>query len=554
MATMNYGQTYYISAVVTKVDQNETPLFDPIDNPCIDVSFGSPVTFFPLPSASLSLSSSEICLGDAVDITFDIQGIGPFDITYFDGTNLETRMAVSDSFTVSATPQFSTNIFIQTISQNGIVGCSDNIMPGLTDQSLTVNEPLNVTPVVQHCNILGTMAVLTFAVTGGDPSTYTVDGIPGIFKGNEFTSDSLPSNTMFSFTVEDVNSCPSAPITGTVECFCTPDIQVEINTLRDITCRGEADAILTAEPINGAEPYSYFWSTGSMVQDASNVPPGATFVTMTDGNGCQVTDTVDLVDPPELIATFNVRQPSCHNDRDGALLFVQVEGGTGNYSYSFNGGPFQASDIREGFGEGTYPLAVSDENGCLVEAEGTVINPSPLAVSLGGTGMIALGESFTLSPQPNQEIVGIIWESRDTSLCPDCPNPVVSPTRSERYKVTVVNTAGCTASDQILVMVSNDQRVFVPSVFSPNGDGNNDLLRPFSGPEVDDVAMFRVINRWGELVYENLDMDDNNALEGWNGETLRGDEAPTGVYIYFAEVNFKNGTSTIIRGDVSLVR
>ena len=553
-ATMQNGTTYYISAVITKESTPGVPILDINTNPCMDVSEGTPVIFYSIPEVSLSLSSPNICQGEPVSLTFNIQGVGPYNLVFYDGSGLGTLMDISDGHTITVSPSFSTSFYVESISQAGVPNCNDTPLRNTNEISLTVFDTPVISNIQQHCNEIGDRLIITFDVTGGDPSSYSVNDLTGSFKGNEFFTDSIDANIPYQISVSDVNNCPAAPITGTTECLCTADISVNINTNQAISCRGEKDAILSAQSVNGAAPYNYFWSSGATTQQARNIPPGQSFVTMTDANGCEVHDTVSLIEPTSVIANFNTLPLSCYGSRDGMILIFDEQGGTGAYTYSFDNGQFQSDGLKNGFSAGVYPIAVRDANGCEWTGEATLQNPPELDVFLGGNAIINLGESYSINLQVNQEINGILWESADTSLCMNCLDPIVYPTKSGTYKVTVGNMEGCIASDQILIQVKNDRRIFIPNIFSPNGDGSNDLLHPFSSSEVQDIAMFRVFNRWGELIYEKKDVDTFSNLEGWDGITKEGRDAPPGVYLYYVEVAFKDGSSEVLTGDVSLVR
>ena len=83
---------------------------------------------------------------------------------------------------------------------------------------------------------------------------------------------------------------------------------------------------------------------------------------------------------------------------------------------------------------------------------------------------------------------------------------------------------GCFATDDIVIQVDGTVEVYVPNVFSPNGDGTNDLLRPFAGPQVQRFLQFRVFDRWGELLYDlNTDplRESENFGVGMAGWTAR---------------------------------
>lgn len=553
-ATMEHGVTYYLSAIITRTDLLGEPILDLANNSCLVTSIGAPVTFYAIPEANLSLSTTTICQGESANLTFNIEGVGPFDVIFFDGAGLRPLMDISDGHTISVMPEFSTNFYIESVSQSGINDCESMPLSANNEVDITVFEVPIIQNVTTSCNEEGTRLVLSFEVIGGDLATYMVDGMNGTFKGNEFTSDSIPHNTSYNISITDVNNCPTIPVMGVAECYCTPDIGVEISTVKAISCRGEKDAVLSATPINGAAPYTYFWSTGSTAQSVNSIAPGITAVSVTDANGCLVMDTINLIEPTSITSSVNTLDPSCFEENDGTILFVQVEGGTGEYSYSFNNSPFRMEGQRDGLVAGVYPVGIQDENGCQWTGEVTLNNPPQLDVSLGDNKALNLGDSITLNPQINDTEITVEWESEDATICLDCPNPTVSPTTSQRYKVTVVNDAGCVASAQVLVQVQNQQRLFIPSAFSPNGDGRNDILHPFMGSEIQGIPMFRVFNRWGELVFENTDMAQSASLDGWDGTTLTGKKAPPGVYIFYAEINFRNGTTDMQTGDVTLIR
>lgn len=120
------------------------------------------------------------------------------------------------------------------------------------------------------------------------------------------------------------------------------------------------------------------------------------------------------------------------------------------------------------------------------------------------------------------------------------------------FMVTAQDGNGCFGSDTLLVSVDSlYPNVFMPTAFSPNGDGKNDIFRPYfvnkSGFE---VGTFRIYNRYGQLIYRT----DASYTEGWNGNYDNGQKAEAGVYYYFIDVRFADGTSFHLKGDVTLIR
>ena len=102
-------------------------------------------------------------------------------------------------------------------------------------------------------------------------------------------------------------------------------------------------------------------------------------------------------------------------------------------------------------------------------------------------------------------------------------------------------------------MVDREQRVFIPNSFSPNGDGFNDQFMIFAGSDVRIIRSFKVFNRWGAALYTANDFSPNDTQFGWDGE-FQGQIVNSGVYIYFAEIEFVDGRTEIFRGDLTITR
>ena len=116
------------------------------------------------------------------------------------------------------------------------------------------------------------------------------------------------------------------------------------------------------------------------------------------------------------------------------------------------------------------------------------------------------------------------------------------------YTVAIVDSIGCSASDNLLVTINrNGPDIFVPTGFTPNGDGKNDFLKP-TVVGITQQFYFIVYNRWGQQVFFT-----NEIGKGWDG-TLNGTAQPSGAYVFVAEGKdylgnkiTKTGTSVLIR-------
>jgi gliding motility-associated-like protein len=144
------------------------------------------------------------------------------------------------------------------------------------------------------------------------------------------------------------------------------------------------------------------------------------------------------------------------------------------------------------------------------------------------------------------------WSPATNLDNPNIPGPIATLDGNPEfvtYMVTVTDQAGCFDTSSITIQVyKTGPDIFVPTGFTPNGDGRNDVFRPiYVGMKT--VDFFEVYNRWGALVYSNNKMDG----KGWDGN-VKGLKQSTGTFIWMVratdivnQVHFKKGTVQIIR-------
>ena len=99
----------------------------------------------------------------------------------------------------------------------------------------------------------------------------------------------------------------------------------------------------------------------------------------------------------------------------------------------------------------------------------------------------------------------------------------------------------------------NGPSVYIPNVFDPSGNGENDHFTVYAGYGVQEVDLLQVYDRWGELVFENQHFAPSGFENGWNGK-VHGKPAATGVYVYVCRVLLLDGTMRFLKGDVTVVR
>ncbi|GJM32126.1 MAG: hypothetical protein DHS20C18_11270 [Saprospiraceae bacterium] len=203
---------------------------------------------------------------------------------------------------------------------------------------------------------------------------------------------------------------------------------------------------------------------------------------------------------------------------------------------------------------GTY--SVTATYACGTESQTISIIQAPeLLLSLPNQLEVSLGDVVTLQPTVSGG-QGLIyqWQPAEGLSCTDCPNPqLLAGGAADVYTLTVLDQFGCEAQAEVRLLIRSHERIFVPNAFSPNGDGINDYLNVFTGPEVKSGLHLQIYDRWGGMVFQSDDLPANHFGKGWDG-TARGKPLSSGIYVWQLEAELINGKKIAKSGEVMLVR
>jgi len=197
----------------------------------------------------------------------------------------------------------------------------------------------------------------------------------------------------------------------------------------------------------------------------------------------------------------------------------------------------------------TYYVTVHSDNGCIFYDTVTVnIWPLPVIVASPTDGVATCNTpTLQLNATGAQSYV---WFPAQYVTDPLAQSPFAIPTETTIYTVTGTDANHCVNKDSITVQVPDISRAFVPSAFTPNGDGKNDQLRPvpYCGFVIQEFSVF---NRWGERVWYSEATSVEN--HGWDG-TINGSLAPMDTYFYVLTGATKDGIQKVIKGTAVLIR
>ncbi|MGI9159782.1 MAG: gliding motility-associated C-terminal domain-containing protein [Saprospiraceae bacterium] len=627
---MNYGTTYYISAVAGNNNGTGGVL---LQHYCTVVSIGTPVAFYDKPVAAIvppgrlscaveqlnlngsadlpgstfawSTQNGQI-LGSSAQATVTVNQAGMY-------TLIVTNTLCKDTAIVSVQDLTNQPVASITASPDDILDCKidEIILAGNIEGTLNANaiwlsngqvfsNGITLTidqPGTYQFVILDTLSLCsdtafvvinenqafpplfnnppgflncyspTTTLSGGSPISgvqfrwASVNGPDTTYLGNGASLNVNAAGTYYLVGFDPVNGCTNAENVTVTADFNYPT--AEAGAGFTIDCFGET-AYLDGSGSTGPTNMTYQWTTiGGNIAADGNTPkpeinlPGTYTLKVTDPtNGCSDTDQV-IIAPNEPQAVVRVSDPPCEGRR-GEIVIDTVIGGLPPIRFSFdNGNTFTTQSSFLNLDPGTYNVLVVDAVGCSTTFQAEINPPEPFIVIVDPQIVLELGDSIRLNTQvnvPDNRIGAVLWTPAAGLSCDTCLNPVAKPLTTTQYRVVVKTIEGCEDRAPVLLIVDKRADIYVPNIFSPNGDGENDFLTIYADPKaVLRIQTFQVYSRWGELVHEYYNFAPNNPAAGWNGK-FNGQELNPGVFGWYALVELIDGRVVLYEGDVTIKR
>ena len=273
--------------------------------------------------------------------------------------------------------------------------------------------------------------------------------------------------------------------------------------------------------------------------------------------GCDSTLHISLKYEGDLDAFVSTASPTCPGGFDGVVTVGGVSGGLPPYTVIFDIFNQVTTDsfpvVFSAVTAGAHLVEIVDATGVVLQVQVEVPPAPELFLDLGDGYEVPLGEGVVLQAQRNFEPATWQWSPPDYLSCADCPDPLSTPQDDILYTLIATSEEGCTVTDEVQVIVKKVRRIYVPNAFSPNGDGINDRLTVFAGPQVEQIEQFMIFDRWGGHVFTSENFPPNDLTRGWDGRH-RSKPMDAGVFAWFAKVRFIDGHSEIFEGEVLLIR
>jgi gliding motility-associated-like protein len=283
-------------------------------------------------------------------------------------------------------------------------------------------------------------------------------------------------------------------------------------------------------------------------------------LTVKSARGCVVTKIIDLFVEPCCADTSTLDVSGLARDLICPGVPTGVVTGSGSsgappYQFSLNDTLYQPATVFPGLGAGFYQLFIQDSKGCKDSTLVEILDAPPFSVDAGDTIFVDLGEPADLNAVPFPPVFETIdWSPLGSLVFGANPlTPTAYAPGSTWYTVTVTNSAGCIAIDSVLVLVNIVRPIYIPNVFSPNGDGINDFFYIQGSPASDGIEVLRIFDRWGAVVFEDFEIDLNDEYRGWDG-TFKGRPVNAGVFTFYTNVHFLDNETLTYSGTITVIR
>jgi len=353
-------------------------------------------------------------------------------------------------------------------------------------------------------------------------------------------------------------------------CLLTDTAQITITVLDSLQLQ-VTDTIQLCAPVpwtftanSNGTANQFIWSTNANFSDTLNpiltdsvvsiIPPGTCTYYVKAGNAyCSKVDSVFIQ-----FVSSDIKLTGVDSLCIGENSTITAINSNPNSAFTFSWtpdsiivSPTSGSEItvQPFTSQYVYVSAVAN-NGCVVNdslfiAVGSLL-PNQVSASASDY-LVPIGGTTTLFGKPSG--MQYTWTPPNGLTSPEAQNTVAKVDENTVYTLTVSDGI-CNHSDTVLIkavaFICGEPFVFVPNAFTPNGDAENDIL--FVRGKIVEGLLFRIYDRWGELVFETTDRN-----KGWDG-TYKGKQLDPDVFDYYLKATCIDGTESIIKGNVSLMK
>lgn len=524
--------------------------------------------------------SVTICAGDSVGFTANVLPVTLNNVSYQWLLNNNPIPGATGATYFSTSLSNGANISVTVTTTDPCIQSNPATSAGI---AITVTSNINVTATIVP-NPAGTICsgdtvVFSSTLAGGGATPgyqWLINGVP------------IPGATNDSLTLWTLNTGDAITMVGTSSVTCAtnnPDTSniytanVVSSGLPTITVVSDTNVVCAGDPVtftanwtNGGPLPAVQWYVNGVLVPGANDTTYTVPLTQDVFVYASVVSSLPCVNPIPVFAdtvfvtvnpidtvTVSISNIGVCEGQNATFTSVLENAGNGSQVlWSVNGdfvgtGPaiiIPADNLQTG---DTIIATVNATNPCVVDA---VVSSDPfIVVILQRTDItvespvsILYGDTTALTITPDVPVnpTSFIWSPDSTLSCRQCPDPFAFPTTNTWFNFVYRSPSGCLTRDSIFVEVKPNYEVFIPSAFSPNNDGRNEVLY-VRGIFIEEVHL-KIYDRFGHMVFES-----RQQVYGWDGkQNYR--ELNAGVYLYVVDIVYKDRTTKTISGNVTLLR
>lgn len=342
----------------------------------------------------------------------------------------------------------------------------------------------------------------------------------------------------------------------------SPALLSSMNITTDVSCIGANDGSIFIDAFGGTPPYDYIFDGNSSSNLITDLEEGEYMYEVVDSFGCLNSEMVTImgVSPLDLdVVTQNI---DCNFTNGGIII---TSDNINNYDILINGNSYGADDIilAENLNIGTYTIQYQINEECIQDVgEVDIVDEELFEVSFDPDLInINLGEDFSLNiiiSDTSNLIQTIDWFSNAVVTCEEfnqenfCVLLEGNTSENEFIRISVELKNGCLYEYLIPIEVDISTDIYLPNIFSPNGDGINDVFSFSSNIPIVEINSFSIYDRWGNQMFNQSNVDPLS-FEGWNGK-FKGQYVKPGVYVYSFSIQLLEGEVKQFVGDLTVTK
>lgn len=519
-------------------------------NGCVSDTLFRPVKIYDKPAINFTFQDS-VCLGTAINFAGNVVSSADPVTSWqwiVDGTPVAGNQNLLHTFTTAGN-----HTVALSASTTGVNSCYGTVVQ---KNVFIAGKPVAAIKKFRGCQSIATQL---------QDSSYAPDGVPvtgwwwDLGNGN-FSTQQNPAVTyttagIYNIQLVATNSkgCKSDTLKTTIKIYTSPVADFTFSTP---SCFSN-NISFTDISVSDTTMAGWSWSEGAAVFSTQQNPSQTFTAGINHTVSLVATNAAGCISAPVSHSFFMKTKPAatmdfhdaCKNDpvtftatETSSIGIVSWHWNTGDGSGWITGNPVTHTYTTNG----NYPVKMYG-----ISTEGCSTDTVPGTIIIYGTDAFAGNDIIAAANQPIQlNATGGLsyqWTPSAGLNASNIPNPVAINSTDRTYYLRVFTPEGCESFDTINIKIYKGPEIYVPTAFTPNGDGRNDLLKPIAvGITV--FEYFVIYNRYGQVVYKS---SDPNA--GWDGR-VKGMEQQTGNFVWMVSGTDFRGNKIYRKGSVLLIR